>query len=102
MLQSKQGSLEKIILNENKLSDLWIPVDAHMTFTSLTSLSLNHNEINNWQSIAELDKLQKLDTLRFLQNPILRNCSSTMGRQLVIARIRNLISLNGSPVILRQ
>lgn len=105
------SSLEHMMLEDTKLEHIYFESNSVPTsdFPNLNKLNINNNLINQvqierfqqickftltlsfqWHSIAELNKLQNLEHLRFTKNPILETESSAMREQLVIARIRNL------------
>lgn len=50
-----------------------------------------------WESIAELNKLQNLEDLRFIRNPILGTETYATCNQIIVAMIANLkVSILGS------
>ncbi|XP_077302951.1 tubulin-binding cofactor E isoform X2 [Arctopsyche grandis] len=67
-------------------------------FTSLENLYLKQNEINDWRSISELNKLRCLNKLYVTKNPLLSNDNYDTCSQMIIARIETLKELNGSEV----
>ncbi|EFN86898.1 tubulin-specific chaperone E [Harpegnathos saltator] len=102
----KLGSLpclEYLNLNSNKIDGIRFPsstsTDKTVLFPSLRQLHISENHISEWQSISELDKLPKLEDLKFRENPILKNEISETARQLVIARIARLKMLNGTEIL---
>ncbi|KAK6632446.1 hypothetical protein RUM44_007488 [Polyplax serrata] len=68
-------------------------------FKNLKNLMLTGNEIDNWSSISELDKLQSLYDLRFKDNPILVKENVETNHQLITAKIGKLQVLNGQQVL---
>ncbi|KAL6265270.1 tubulin-specific chaperone E [Pogonomyrmex barbatus] len=99
----KLGSLpclENLNVSSNKIDRIVFPSSAstHKTalFPKLYQLNISENNISEWQSISELDKLSKLDDLKFRENPVLKNKSIETARQLIIAKIENLMHLNGT------
>ena len=113
-------SLEELDLDDNQLSD-WTEVQvlgslprlAHLrlncnrletlaptpnSFPSLQSLQVSGNLVSSFTSVGALDNL-KLSELRLRSNPLNRSAKDEETvRQLVIARVSSLISLNGSIV----
>ena len=113
-------TLEELDLDDNQLSD-WREVEvlgslpnlAHLrlncnrldtlapgpnSFPSLRTLQLSGNLISSFTSVGALDNL-KLSELRLRSNPVNRSAKDEETvRQLVIARVASLTSLNGSIV----
>ncbi|XP_074079078.1 tubulin-specific chaperone E isoform X2 [Macrotis lagotis] len=91
--------LEQLILSDNRISTLHFP-DAGIgcktsMFPSLKCLVLNSNQISQWSSINELDKLQSLQYLSCTQNPLTEGSKEPQTiRQLIIAKIGQLKTLN--------
>ncbi|KOC61278.1 Tubulin-specific chaperone E [Habropoda laboriosa] len=96
-------SLEYLNLNSNKIGKIRFPsvepTAKTSAFFNLQQLHLSHNNISEWQSVSELEKLNKLEDLKFRENPILKNENLETVRQLVIARISKLRSLNGTEIL---
>ncbi|KAJ8950146.1 hypothetical protein NQ314_007999 [Rhamnusium bicolor] len=93
-------SLEHMILENTALENIYfesnsLPVDD---FSNLNKLNINNNLIKGWCSIGELNKLQKLEYLRFMKNPVLEAENVATREQLVIARIGNLKFFNGRQI----
>ncbi|XP_026501773.1 tubulin-specific chaperone E [Vanessa tameamea] len=65
-------------------------------FEKLEVLFLNRNNINDWRSLSELDKLKSLKKLYFLKNPVQNDEDYDTGSQMIIAKIGNLQEINGS------
>lgn len=102
----KLGSLaclEYLNLNSNRLDKIEFPSDKPTSkttvFPALRQLHLCENNISEWQSVSELEKLMNLEDLKFRENPILKNESIETVRQLIIARISNLKFLNGTEIL---
>ncbi|XP_012277540.1 tubulin-specific chaperone E isoform X2 [Orussus abietinus] len=95
-------SLEYLNLNSNKINKIHFPTnnptEKTNLFPALKQLHISGNNISEWQSISELEKLVSLKDLKFRENPILKNESIETGRQIIIAKISNLKSLNGTEV----
>lgn len=49
--------------------------------------------------MSELEKLNNLEDLKFRDNPVLKNENVETGRQLIIARISKLRSLNSTEIL---
>jgi hypothetical protein len=64
----------------------------------LKSLSVSNNVIATWSSIDQIDKLPSFEALRFQNNPLIDQLGPSITRNILIARISKLNSLNGSPV----
>ncbi|XP_046627613.1 tubulin-specific chaperone E [Neodiprion virginianus] len=101
----KLGSLpclEYLNVNENRIKVVSFPTDKSMTktslFANLRQLHISKNDISEWRSISELDKLLSLEDLKFRDNPILKCGTPETTRQLIIARISKLKFLNGTEV----
>lgn len=105
----KLGSLpclEYFNLNSNKIDAVRFP-SVELTaktsaFSTLRQLHLSQNNISEWRSVSELEKLNNLEDLKFRENPILKDENVETARQLIIARISNLRSLNGVEILLDE
>lgn len=86
--------LENLHLNGNKINKI---VVSECSFKWLRSLQLTNNELDDWRSVGELDKLT-IRELRFRNNPVNEETRDSTGRQLIIARIASLAVLNGSSI----
>ncbi|XP_012135137.2 glyoxalase 1 [Megachile rotundata] len=102
----KLGSLpclEYLNLSSNKINKIRFPsVDSTgktSAFPNLRQLHISQNNISEWRSISELEKLNNLEDLKFRENPILKNENMETARQLVIARISKLRVLNGTEIL---
>lgn len=62
-------------------------------FAALQTLWLNNNNIGEWQSITELNKLSKLSALHFAHNPI-----GNDDVHIIIAKISSLTCLGGTMI----
>ncbi|XP_013145467.1 PREDICTED: tubulin-specific chaperone E [Papilio polytes] len=98
-------NLKVLSLNDCKISEIRFNNDPGNgkvdIFDNLEVLFLNRNQINDWRSISELDKLRNLKKLYFLKNPIQNSEDYDTTSQLVIAKIGTLQELNGS-IITRE
>ncbi|XP_029056552.2 tubulin-specific chaperone E isoform X1 [Osmia bicornis bicornis] len=102
----KLGSLpclEYLNLNSNKIDKIRFPsvepTAKTSAFFNLRQLHVSHNNISEWKSISELEKLNNLEDLKFRENPILKNENMETVRQLIIAKISNLRFLNGTEIL---
>ncbi|XP_076619863.1 glyoxalase 1 isoform X1 [Colletes latitarsis] len=102
----KLGSLsclEYLNLNLNKIDKIRFPsvepTAKTPAFPALRQLHLSQNNISEWQSVSELEKLNNLEDLKFKENPILRDENLETARQLIIARISKLRTLNGTDIV---
>jgi len=87
--------LAHLRLNSNQLSDVDPAVGS---FTQLQSLQLSGNNIDSWESVGKLDRLNLVE-LRLRNNPINRTSrDEETVRQLVIARVSSLVALNGTQI----
>ncbi|KAL3873874.1 hypothetical protein ACJMK2_036957 [Sinanodonta woodiana] len=101
----KLGSLpflEVLIVSNNELDDIYFPdtspCEKSKLFPSLKSLIITHNKVSKWKSIDELNKLQNLEKLKIMGNPLMDTANPETVRQLIIAKIRNLRRCNGTEV----
>ncbi|XP_023029688.2 tubulin-binding cofactor E [Leptinotarsa decemlineata] len=94
-------SLEHLNIEDVKLQRIRFRDDSVPThgFTSLSQINISNNLIAEWQSIGELNKLNKLEHLRFTRNPILQTENPATREQIVVARIKNLKTLNGCRIL---
>ncbi|KAF0974939.1 hypothetical protein FDP41_006044 [Naegleria fowleri] len=88
--------LERTLLNYNSLKR--IQCLNREEFPSLKSLSVTNNNIEEWDSINELNKFSCLEELRLDNNAIQEKYGVTNTRQGVIARIKSLQTFNGSEI----
>lgn len=95
--------LEYLNLNSNKIDKIRFPTTEPIVkttaFFNLRQLHISYNNISEWQSVSELEKLNNLEDLKFRENPILKNENLETARQLIIAKIANLKSLNGTEIL---
>uniref|UniRef100_A0A8D0HGZ2 Tubulin-specific chaperone E n=1 Tax=Sphenodon punctatus TaxID=8508 RepID=A0A8D0HGZ2_SPHPU len=95
--------LEHLILSNNRISSVRFPDVGFgcktKMFSSLTHLVVNGNQISQWSSIYELDKLQRLQSLMCKNNPLMdTEKNSETLRQLIIAKIDQLTFLDKSEI----
>ena len=88
--------LQHLRLNGNRLVGIAVEAGG---FPSLESLQLSGNCVSDWTSVGTLDLLPRLVQLRLRANPVCSQCKDEeTARQLIIARIGRLASLNGTAV----
>jgi hypothetical protein len=75
---------------------------AAAPFKALRSLSLSSCGVCAWASVDALNDFPSLTGIRLQHNPITDALSSSRARQIVIARVAKLLSLNGSEVRPRE
>jgi len=93
---NKLGSLKNLThLNVSgcQLTSIDLPCQSgnvsHL-FPRLNHLLVSENDILNWTSLSELDKLASLQDLRCLKNPFLNTENPETNHQLIVARIQRL------------
>ncbi|XP_017879366.1 tubulin-specific chaperone E [Ceratina calcarata] len=96
--------LEYLNLNSNKIDKIRFPTDEPTAktsvFPSLRQLHMSQNNVSEWRSVSELEKLDRLEDLRFRENPVTQTTENLeTARQLIIARISKLKSLNGTEIL---
>uniref|UniRef100_A0A7S4FHY2 Ubiquitin-like domain-containing protein n=1 Tax=Eutreptiella gymnastica TaxID=73025 RepID=A0A7S4FHY2_9EUGL len=86
--------LHTLVLNQNKLSTIITPKD---TYTSLTSLSIAENPISEAVALNALGAfLGPLQSLRI--SPLVEGLSSVQSRMMIVPRLPQLVTLNGSKI----
>jgi len=93
--------LQTLIANECGLSQIRFPgsITPSDCFSALESLSISRNEIADWQSISELNRLRSLSSLRFAFNPLSRDDRADDARHIAIAKIAHMEWCNGARVM---
>jgi len=99
----KLPNLESLILNDNSINEIFVPPSDKGTenllgFSSLQSISLNHNQISSLETLNVLNRMPKLQLLRILNNPVIAGMRTYSSRLLIAGKIANLKVLNGSDV----
>jgi len=89
-------SLEKLILNSNNLEHIYYTEG----FPKLEAISVEKNNLKDWRTVEELEKFPaRIKELRISGNPELQNnLQVSLFRFMIIARIGELTTLNGSIV----
>lgn len=93
-------NLEELIIGNIGLRKITFDGNSNKvdTFPNLKKLSISHNNIDNWESFNELNRLQALEDLRCVKNPILETENEATRFQIIVARIANLKVFNGSEI----
>jgi len=93
--------LQTLIANECGLTFIHLPGNSSPSncFVALESLSISRNEIADWLSINELNRLQSLSSLRFACNPLSQDSKAADARHTAIAKIANLQWCNGAAIL---
>ncbi|KAK3925390.1 Tubulin-specific chaperone E [Frankliniella fusca] len=93
-------SLQLLHLGNTGVKKIFFPGEVHTSlFSSLKVLFLPDNEINDWQSINELNKLVSLESLQLRLNPIMEE---PKAYDLIVARIKNVQTLNCTTISLQE
>lgn len=88
--------LRCLSLKENAIESITtMPPSA---FSKVESLSLSGNKISTWASIDSLSCLPCLSGLRFTNNLLTQDLGQSEVRQLIIARLKGLVRVNGAEV----
>ena len=93
--------LKTLIANECGLSQIHFPgsIAPSDCFHALESLSISRNEIADWQSISELNRLHSLSSLRFASNPLSHDEKADDARHIAVAKVARLQWCNGAWII---
>ncbi|KAL7293924.1 hypothetical protein TKK_0012654 [Trichogramma kaykai] len=99
----KLPSLRNLNVNSNQIEKIEFPTvnqtNKTELFPCLIQLHISNNNIAEWRSISELEKLNHLEDLKFRENPILKEHNVDTSMQLVIARISSLKYFNGTEIL---
>jgi len=92
--------MQTLIANECGLTTVCFPGGTTPLdcFCALVSLSISRNEIADWQSINELNRLRSLSSLRFASNPLPCDAKAADARHTAVAKIARLQWCNGAMV----
>ncbi|XP_040206660.1 tubulin-specific chaperone E isoform X5 [Rana temporaria] len=101
---SELPRLKQLIITNNRISSVEFPVTrfgcSTEFFSSLTSLSVDGNNVSLWSFINELNKLKRLQSLNCQNNPLMESEKNPgTVRQLIIAKIANLKYLNKTEIL---
>jgi hypothetical protein len=93
--------LETLILNDCLLSQIRFPGSCRTPtglFPALRSLSICGNQLVDWSSFNEINRLPSLTGLRFTRNPLPVESNVLTARQIAVAKIARLQLCNGAAV----
>ena len=68
-------------------------------FPKLEYLDLSSNQINDWKSVAQLNKLRQLNSLLLKKNPLYDHHEYYYNYNFVISKIKSLKFLDREPVM---
>jgi hypothetical protein len=88
-------------LNNNKIKSINFSESTPL-FSALTTLTLSDNQITAWTSIDQLNHVPTLRELKFQSNPIVGSSHVLPPRVLTVARVKNLTTVNGSVVRIKE
>ncbi|CAD5125689.1 DgyrCDS13896 [Dimorphilus gyrociliatus] len=94
---SELPNLTVLVLNDTGVKEVKFPENFN-GFSKLYDLYLDKNQIADWFSITELRRLPSLQKLKFSKNPLLTEEVEKTARQIIVAKLKNLIDLNRTPV----
>ncbi|XP_034244405.1 tubulin-specific chaperone E [Thrips palmi] len=90
-------SLQVLHVGETGLKKVFFPGEGTTSlFPALIELNLQSNEIDDWNSINELNKLKSLQSILFQSNPLMEKPKAF---ELIIGRIKCLKKLNGTVIL---
>ncbi|KAI5065360.1 hypothetical protein GOP47_0020055 [Adiantum capillus-veneris] len=104
---SKLESLEQLQVSHNRLKKFYYPdwagsEENQRPFLSLRCLLLAGNAIEDWGSIDALNLFPKLTEVRLSDNPLTDLHVGGAPRFLLVARLANILVLNGSEIKQRE
>eukprot|EP00250_Pteridium_aquilinum_P007031 c16829_g1_i2 orf=48-1721(+) len=103
---SKLESLEQLQVSRNKLKHIFYPDTttgcADKPFKSLCCLLLAGNAIEDWGSVDALNQFPNLKEVRLSDNPLTDLNAGGAPRFLLVARLANILVLNGSEIRQRE
>lgn len=93
-------NLETLLLTDCSLSYIEFPDDRNPTewFPKLKLLGLCGNRINSWHSIDEINRLASIEDVVVTDNPVINSFDRETSRQMVIAKVGRLTSLNRNEI----
>ena len=90
-------NLETLIIMENPLLNLKrSSIDE--SFLSLKCLSLTKTKLASWEHIENLSKFVSLSEVKLIGITLLATYEKDEARRLLVARLPNIVCLNGTPV----
>lgn len=99
-LSKSASNLETLLLTECGLTFVEFPDECTPTkwFPKLKLLGLCSNQINSWHSINEIDRLASIEDVVVTDNPVINSLDRETARQMVIAKVGRLTSLNRNDI----
>ncbi|KAK2705430.1 tubulin-specific chaperone cofactor E-like protein isoform X3 [Artemia franciscana] len=94
-------NVKELYFMQNQSEEAWQVIDESI-FTELEKLSLIDCSVCEWGEIESFGCLKSLKHLKLLNCPVLEGLDVNLRRQLVIARLPYLITLNGGETITRD
>ncbi|KAH7639638.1 tubulin-specific chaperone e-like protein [Dermatophagoides farinae] len=94
----KLSRLETLELPNCRISLIRFKHDDENLFSNLRYLDLSYNQIDDWLSIAELNKLPSLTTLLLKRNPLFDTNPYYHNFNFILALIKRLEKLDREPV----
>ncbi|XP_078590193.1 tubulin-specific chaperone cofactor E-like protein [Branchiostoma floridae x Branchiostoma japonicum] len=93
-------SLVSLVMHEVPLKDIEAPTkQLQETFLCLQKLNISNTGVGSWESLEKFNSLNQLKDVRLLGVPLLDDISDEkLRRQMVIARLPQIVRLNGSSV----
>ncbi|XP_076831996.1 tubulin folding cofactor E-like a isoform X2 [Brachyhypopomus gauderio] len=92
-------SLHTLIMANNNLGAILDSGEnLSRLFPNLRSINLHNAGLNRWEDIEKLTFLPRLEEVRLQGIPLLQNYTNTERRNLMIAQLPSVTSLNGSVV----
>lgn len=67
-------------------------------FPELHELDISYNQISDWKSVAELNKLPKLAWLSIKKNPVFDTNNYSHNFNYILGRVKNITKLDREPV----
>jgi hypothetical protein len=103
---SKITSLQRLILNNNCICEI-TAADATLEatarpFAQLTLLAIAHNQLQAWSSVVSLRNFPLLTEVRVQGSPLFAEMSASVARQLLIASLPSVSTVNGGEVRPRE
>ncbi|XP_026480040.1 tubulin-specific chaperone E [Ctenocephalides felis] len=99
-------NLEILLISEIKLKEISLPEckenEKCDIFVNLRHLSISYNEIDNWRSISELNKLKSLKSLGFLGNAVSEGISYLERWSQVVSRVLGLTHLDHAEIFYEE
>src|SRR5699024_3403106 len=95
--------LATLELSNCKINSIFFPNESEPQlktnlFPELKYLDLTNNQINEWKSVAQLNRLKKLNSLLLKKNPIYDTHQYYYNFNHVISRVIDLQTLDREPV----